>query len=44
MHNVIEEYLMAKGTVAPTVDSRAVALDLPAPVVTQVAGIGYTFR
>ena len=44
VHNVIEEYLKDKGTISPTTDGRAVALDLAAPVVTQVAGIGYTFR
>ena len=44
VHDVLEEYLKNKGTVAPKVDGRAVALDLTAPVVTQVASKGYLFR
>ena len=44
VHDVMEDYLKAKGTVVPKTDGRAKALDLPVPVVTQVAGIGYVFR
>jgi S-sulfosulfanyl-L-cysteine sulfohydrolase len=41
---VIEEYLKAHGTVAPKVDGRAIALDLQAPVLSQLPNIDYTFR
>lgn len=44
VHNVLEEYLKANGTVAPKVDGRAVALDLPAPVLSQVPNADYIFR
>jgi S-sulfosulfanyl-L-cysteine sulfohydrolase len=44
VHDVIEEYLKAHGTVAPKVDGRAIALDLQAPVLSQLPNIDYTFR
>ncbi|MDX5422978.1 MAG: 5'-nucleotidase C-terminal domain-containing protein, partial [Hymenobacteraceae bacterium] len=44
IHDVIEEYLKVKGTVAPKTDGRAKALDLPAPVLSQLPNVDYTFR
>jgi S-sulfosulfanyl-L-cysteine sulfohydrolase len=44
VHEVVEEYLQAHGTVAPATDGRARALDLPAPVLTQLPNVDYLFR
>jgi S-sulfosulfanyl-L-cysteine sulfohydrolase len=44
IHDVIEEYLKAHGTVAPKTDGRARALDLPAPVLSQLPNVDYEFR
>ena len=44
IHDVIEEYLKTKGTVAPKNDGRAKALDLPAPVLSQLPNVNYVFR
>ncbi|PRY04986.1 5'-nucleotidase [Pontibacter ummariensis] len=44
VHDVIEEYLKVKGTVAPQVDGRAKALDLDSPVLSQLPNVNYIFR
>ncbi|MFD2247920.1 bifunctional metallophosphatase/5'-nucleotidase [Pontibacter ruber] len=44
IHDVIEEYLKVHGTVAPKTDGRARALDLPAPVLSQLPNVDYVFR
>ncbi|WP_239022794.1 bifunctional metallophosphatase/5'-nucleotidase [Pontibacter mangrovi] len=44
IHDVMEEYLKVHGTVSPKTDGRAVALDLPAPVLSQVPNVDYVFR
>ena len=44
IHEVLEEYLRKHGTVAPKTDSRAQALDLPAPVLSQLPNVNYVFR
>lgn len=44
IHDVMEEYLRHKGTVAPEVEGRAVALDLGPNVLSQMPGTGYHFH
>ncbi|WP_187263002.1 bifunctional metallophosphatase/5'-nucleotidase [Pontibacter beigongshangensis] len=44
VHDVMTEYLAKQGTVAPVVDGRAKALDLPSPVLSQVPNVAYVFR
>ncbi|MBX0331866.1 bifunctional metallophosphatase/5'-nucleotidase [Pontibacter sp. HSC-14F20] len=44
VHDVLEEYLKHHGTVAPKIDGRAKALDLEAPVLSQLPNVDYTFR
>lgn len=44
IHDVITEYLAQKGTVAPVTDGRAEALDLPAPVLSQLPNVDYIFQ
>ncbi|GAB3199668.1 5'-nucleotidase [Pontibacter aydingkolensis] len=44
IHDVITEYLGKKGTVSPVTDGRAVALDLPAPVLSQLPNVNYVFQ
>jgi S-sulfosulfanyl-L-cysteine sulfohydrolase len=44
VHDVMEEYLNFKGTVAPVADDRARALDLEVPVLSQLPNIDYRFR
>lgn len=44
VHDVMEEYLKVKGTVAPKVDERAKALDLKSPVLSQLPNVDYIFR
>lgn len=44
IHDVMEEYLKVHGTIAPKTDGRAVALDLPAPVLSQLPNVDYVFR
>lgn len=44
IHQVLEAYLAAHPTVAPAIEGRAVATDLPAGVLSQVDGYGYRFR
>ncbi|EMR01029.1 bifunctional metallophosphatase/5'-nucleotidase [Cesiribacter andamanensis] len=44
VHDVLEEYLKEKGTVAPTTDGRARALDLEDPVLSQLPHVDYVFR
>jgi S-sulfosulfanyl-L-cysteine sulfohydrolase len=44
MHAVIEEYLKARGTVAPVMEGRTRATDLPQTLLTQLGGTTYEFR
>jgi S-sulfosulfanyl-L-cysteine sulfohydrolase len=44
VHDVLEDYLKARGTVAPKTDGRAKALDLPAPVLSQLPNVDYVFQ
>jgi hypothetical protein len=44
LHQVIEEYLAAKGTVSPQLEKRATATDEPETLLTQLRGTTYTFR
>jgi sulfur-oxidizing protein SoxB len=44
VHDVMEEYLKHKGTVSPLTEGRAKALDLEAPVLSQLPNIDYQFR
>ncbi|MCX2739004.1 bifunctional metallophosphatase/5'-nucleotidase [Pontibacter anaerobius] len=44
IHDVMEEYLKVHGTISPKTDGRAVALDLPAPVLSQLPNVDYVFR
>jgi hypothetical protein len=44
LHEVIEEYLAFKGTIAPELSNRAVATDEPATLLTQLRGTTYEFR
>ncbi|MGV3640035.1 MAG: bifunctional metallophosphatase/5'-nucleotidase [Adhaeribacter sp.] len=44
IHQVLEEYIKKQGTVAPKTDGRAQALDLEAPVLSQVPNVDYVFR
>ncbi|MFC5269431.1 bifunctional metallophosphatase/5'-nucleotidase [Adhaeribacter terreus] len=44
IHDVMAEYLKKHGNVAPKTDGRAKALDLPAPVLSQVPNVDYVFR
>jgi S-sulfosulfanyl-L-cysteine sulfohydrolase len=44
VHDVLEDYLKKNGTVSPKVDGRAQALDLKAPVLSQLPNVDYMFR
>lgn len=44
MHKVIEEYLAVHSPIAPVVEGRCTATDVPATLLTQVMGLGYEFR
>jgi S-sulfosulfanyl-L-cysteine sulfohydrolase len=44
VHQVVTEYLAAHSPVSPTVDGRAVAIDAPADLLSQVEEAGYQFR
>ncbi|MDF0706096.1 bifunctional metallophosphatase/5'-nucleotidase [Flagellimonas okinawensis] len=44
IHDVIEEYLKEKGTIAPSLDGRAKALDLGPNVLSQLPGTDYQFH
>ncbi|WP_228235679.1 bifunctional metallophosphatase/5'-nucleotidase [Allomuricauda sp. M10] len=44
VHDVIVEYLKAKGTIAPAMDGRAKALDLGDNVLSQLPGTNYQFH
>jgi sulfur-oxidizing protein SoxB len=44
MHKVIEEYLAVHSPIAPVVESRCTATDVPHNLLTQVMGLGYEFR
>ena len=44
MHKVIEEYLAVHSPIAPVVEGRCTATDVPHSLLTQVMGIGYEFR
>jgi len=44
VHDVIVEYLKAKGTIAPVMDGRAKALDLGDNVLSQLPGTDYQFH
>lgn len=44
LHDAVEAYLKAKGTVSPTLDGRSVAIDLGINAFSQMPETGYTFR
>lgn len=44
VHDIIEQYLKEKGPVSPKIDGRAIALDLPSPVLSQLPNVDYTFK
>ena len=44
IHDVLEEYLSVKGTIAPKKDGRAIALDLGDNVLSQLPGTNYHFH
>jgi len=44
LHDVLVEYLAKHSPVSPTIEGRAIALDAPARLLSQVAGTGYQFR
>jgi 2',3'-cyclic-nucleotide 2'-phosphodiesterase (5'-nucleotidase family) len=44
MHKVIEEYLAVHSPIAPVMEGRCTATDLPHTLLTQVMGLGYEFR
>ncbi|HTL06305.1 MAG TPA: bifunctional metallophosphatase/5'-nucleotidase [Gemmatimonadales bacterium] len=44
LHDVLVEYLAKHSPVAPRIEARAVALDAPGPLLSQVEGTGYRFR
>jgi sulfur-oxidizing protein SoxB len=44
MHDVIEQYLKENSPVAPKLESRAIATDQPATLLTQLQGTTYEFR
>lgn len=44
IHEAVEDYLDHKGTVKPTLDSRAKAVDLGKYALSQLPGTGYEFR
>lgn len=44
LHDVLEEYLAEFSPVSPKLEGRAVALDAPPTLLTQVLGLNYQFR
>ena len=44
LHDVLVGYLAQASPVAPEIEGRAVALDGPARLLSQVVGTGYQFR
>jgi hypothetical protein len=44
LHDVLVDYLARFSPVAPDIEGRAVALDAPARLLSQVEGTGYRFR
>lgn len=44
LHDVLRDYLKAKGPVAPKPHGNAVVLDAPQSLLTQVTGVPYSFR
>lgn len=44
IHDVLEDYLKEKGTIAPVNDGRARAIDLPPNVLSQLPGTDYHFH
>jgi 2',3'-cyclic-nucleotide 2'-phosphodiesterase (5'-nucleotidase family) len=44
LHSVIEEYLKEFSPIAPKVEGRCNATDVPPDLLTQVMGVGYEFR
>src|SRR5690606_16419756 len=44
LHDAVEAYLKAKGTVSPTLDGRSVAIDLWINASSQMPETGYSFR
>jgi len=44
LHQVMEDYLVRFSPVAPVIEGRAVALDAPGPLLSQVEGTSYRFR
>jgi hypothetical protein len=44
LHQVMEDYLARFSPVAPVIEGRAVAVDAPGPLLSQVEGSPYRFR
>lgn len=44
LHQVLEDYLARFSPVAPVIEGRAVAIDAPGPLLSQVEGTPYRFR
>ena len=44
LHDVLVEYLAKASPVSPDIEGRAVAVDGPARLLSQVDGTGYRFR
>jgi 2',3'-cyclic-nucleotide 2'-phosphodiesterase (5'-nucleotidase family) len=44
VHDVLTEYLSTHSPVAPVIEGRAVATDLPQPLLSQLEGTSYQFR
>ena len=44
LHDVLRDYLKAKGPVAPKPHGNAVVMDAPQSLLTQVTGVPYSFR
>jgi sulfur-oxidizing protein SoxB len=44
LHQVMEDYLARFSPVAPRIEGRAVAIDAPGPLLSQVEGTSYRFR
>jgi sulfur-oxidizing protein SoxB len=44
LHSIMEEYLKIHSPVAPKLEGRCIATDAPHTLLTQLQGVGYTFR
>jgi hypothetical protein len=44
LHSVIEEYLKTNSPISPKLEGRCTATDAPNSLLTQLMGVGYSFR